>query len=125
MHKMGPARNAYAAPCGPPQWAGSAAGHCPAHPVLATSSSWPPRYASYGEMKGPGSHGPLCLSPAAPSLTHSRVLWPHPFPAAECPLVVTLEVFEDSEEETELGGWTPRSRTRGQGLPEDKDLLPT
>lgn len=59
-----------------------------------------------------------------PSLPPSGVLRPHPFPAAECPLVVTLEVFEDSEEETGIR-WTPRSRARGQGLPEDEDLLPT
>lgn len=48
------------------------------------------------------------------ALPDSRGLRPHLFPAAECPLVVTSEVFEDSEEETGIG-WTPRSRARGQG----------
>lgn len=70
MHKMGSATQCLRSPLRTPAWAGSAAGHCPPHPVLAAAASQPPRLASYGETKGPGSHGPPCR----PAASYGRIL---------------------------------------------------
>lgn len=106
MCKMGSITQCLRSPLRTPTWAGSAAGHCPPHRVLATSSSQPLRQRA--RVTQPPAPRPCSALP------DSRGLRPHLFPAAECPLVVTSEVFEDSEEETGIG-WTPMSRARGQG----------
>lgn len=97
-----------------PMWCAGVARRFPhPHHVLAA----PPDMHHHGEMRGPESHTALPVSvPPAPFLTHSLVLWPHPFSAAERPLVLILGMSKTQE----LGG----SQGQGpetRGCREDKD----